>query len=210
MRIVVFGANGGVGGRAVVAAAAKGHEVVATARAAPAAPPGFASLAVDVRDGNAVRRAVAGADALLWCVGVTPRSGGDVGRVAMPHLVAAAHDAGVTRVVTVSGAGVTLPGDHKGPGARAVSALTRWLARDLVQDKQGEHEVLAASGLAWTEVRPPRLVDGAGSGRWALVEVAPGLTARPVTNGDVALAMLKLAGSLQWSQRSPFLVAARS
>lgn len=205
MRVVVFGANGGVGRRAVAAAVQQGHDVVAAARSAPPAQAGVIPAAVDVRDADAVRRVSAGADALLWCVGVTRRSGGDVGRTAMPHLVAAAAEHGVPRVVTVSGAGVTLPGDDKGAGARLVSALTRRLARDLVLDKQGEHEVLAASALSFTEVRPPRLVDGPGLGRWTLVERAPGITSRPVPKGEVALAMLDLAGSSQWSRRSPFL-----
>ena len=207
MRVVVLGAGGGVGRRAVAAAAEQGHEVVAAARTAPEVPLGVQALALDVRDADGVRAAVHGADAVLWCVGVTRRSGGDVGRTALPHLVAAATDAGVSRLVTVSGAGVTLPGDVKGPGARLVSALTRRLARDLVLDKEGEHAVLAASGLSWTEVRPPRLVDRDPTGRWVLGEQAPGLTARPVAKADVALAMLALAGSRDWERRSPFLLA---
>lgn len=47
------------------------------------------------------------------------------------------------RFLSVSGAGVTLPGDRKGAGARLVSALTRRLARELVQDKEGEYELLS-------------------------------------------------------------------
>lgn len=206
MRIVVLGAAGGVGRQAVAAAVQQGHEVVAAARTAPDVA-GARSLALDVRDGAALRGAVAGVDVVLWCVGVTRRSGGDVGRTAMPLLVAACEQAGVRRLVSVSGAGVTLPDDVKGPGARLVSALTRRLARDLVMDKEGEHAALAASGLDWTEVRPPRLVDRDPTGRWQLGEQAPGLTARPVAKADVALAMLELAGTTQWVHRAPFLTA---
>ncbi|CAA9341747.1 MAG: hypothetical protein AVDCRST_MAG48-3684 [uncultured Friedmanniella sp.] len=206
MRIVVLGAAGGVGRRVVSLAAAAGHEVVAAARTPPQAAPSVRPVVVDVRDPEAVRGAVSGADAVLWCVGVTGGSGGDVGRTGLAHVVAAAAETGVGRVVTVSGAGVTLPDDRKGPGARLVSALTRRFARDLVEDKQGEHDVLAASGLRWTEVRPPRLVDGDPTSRWRLVEEAPGLTAAPVSRGDVAAAMLDLAGSDGWVRQSPFLV----
>jgi hypothetical protein len=124
----------------------------------------------------------------------------------MSHVVSAAQELGVVRVVTVSGAGVTLPGDRKGLGARAASALTRRLASDLVTDKEAEHAVLVASGLAWTEVRPPRLVDVDASRDWVLTEQAPGLTAKPVSRLDVARAMVSLAGSSDWVQRSPFLV----
>jgi uncharacterized protein YbjT (DUF2867 family) len=206
VRVVVLGAAGGVGRRAVAAAVQQGHEVLAAARSAPDAA-GARSLVVDVRDAAGLRAAVDGVEAVLWCVGVTDRSGGDVGRTAMPLLLAACGQAGVRRLVSVSGAGVTLPGDDKGPGARMVSALTRRLARELVLDKEGEHAVLAASELDWTQVRPPRLVDRAPTGRWQLGGQAPGLTARPVAKADVALAMLALAGSSQWVRQAPFLTA---
>lgn len=207
MRLLVLGAAGGVGRHAVTAAHAAGHEVVAAARATPTVPAGVEARAVDVRDEAAVREVVERAQAVLWCVGVTARSGGDVGRTALPFVVRAAERAGGVRLVTVSGAGVTLPGDHKGPGALLVSGLTRRLARDLVLDKEGEHEVLAASLLAWTEVRPPRLVDRPGTGRWRLSEHAPGLVAAAVAKADVAAAMVSLASHRDWVRRSPFLHA---
>jgi len=207
MRVVVLGASGGVGSRAVNAAVERGWDVVAGARSRPSLPAEVEAVAVDVRDPAAVHGVLRGADAVLWCVGVTKRSGPDVGRTGLAHVVAAVQEHGVGRLVSVSGAGVTLPGDVKGVGARLVSGLTRRLARDLVEDKEGEHAILEASGLSWTAVRPPRLVDREGTGRWALVEHAPGLTAKPATKADVALAMVELAGSQTWVRRSPFLVA---
>ena len=207
MRVVILGAGGGVGSRAVLAAVAAGHDVVAVARTARDVPPGARGVSADVRDARAVRDALTGADALLWCVGVTRHSGPDVGRASMPHLVRAAEELGVGRLVSVSGAGVTLPGDAKGAGARFVSALTRTFARDLVEDKQGEHDILLGSGLSWTEVRPPRLSGVPGVGSWQLTDEAPGLRAATVSKADVAAAMVHLAGSSEWDRRSPFLLA---
>lgn len=206
MRLVVFGANGGVGRRAVQVAAARGHQVVAAARTQPVVPPGVRPAVVDVTDEAAVHLALEGVDAVLWCVGVTRRSGPGIGARGLRHVVAAAQRLGVSRVVTVSGAGVTVVGDRKGVGARVVSALTQRVAADLVGDKQAEHDVLAASGLAWTEVRPPRLVERDGPSGWLLTDRAPGLTAKPVTKVDVAEAMVALAGSIDWVRQSPFLV----
>jgi putative NADH-flavin reductase len=217
MRVVVMGAGGGVGRQAVLAAAAAGHEVVAVARRELDVPAGVSVVVADVRDEAQVTAALAGAQAVLWCVGVTKGSGPDVGRASLPHVVRAAGEGGATRVVTVSGAGVTLPGDVKGPGARFVSSLTRTFARDLVEDKQGEHDVLAGSRLSWTEVRPPRLVDSPGTGSWELTDRAPGLRAAAVSRADVAAAMVALAGPSSgspgsdlpdtWDRRSPFLHA---
>lgn len=209
MRIVVLGAGGGVGRHAVRVAAERGHEVVAGARSPDAVPqaPGVERLAVDVRDRTAVELALQGADALLWCVGVTKRSGGDVGRSSLPTVLEVAAAQGVSRVVAVSGAGVTLPDDRKGLGARLVSGLARRLGGDLVRDKEGEHAALAASSLSWTAVRPPRLVERPGTGRYALGDTAPGLTAKPVAKADVALAMVELAEGDAHARRAPFLTA---
>lgn len=220
MRVVVLGAGGGVGRQAVLASAGAGHDVVAVARRpldVAAGVHGVRTVVADVRDEVAVRAVLEGAEAVLWCVGVTRTSGPDVGRASLPHVVRAAEEGGARRMVTVSGAGVTLPGDAKGAGARLISALTRTFARDLVEDKQGEHEVLAGSRLSWVEVRPPRLADAPGTGGWELTDRAPGLRAAAVSKADVAAAMVALAGSpgspgpgpdqgATWDRRSPFLV----
>jgi putative NADH-flavin reductase len=206
MDLVVFGAAGGVGRHAVRLAAERGHTVVAVARRA-SEQAGVTDRVGDVRDAALVAEAVTGADAVLWCVGVTKASGGDVGRTVLPGLVAAMDAAGARRFVGVSGAGADLPGDRKGAGARFVSALTHRLARDLVEDKEHEHRILAASGLDWTQVRPPRLVDRPGAGGYRLATEAPGLRAAPVTKADVALAMVELAEGREWLSAAPFILA---
>jgi putative NADH-flavin reductase len=206
MDLVVFGAAGGVGRHAVRLAAERGHTVVAVARRA-SEQAGVTDRVGDVRDAALVAEAVTGADAVLWCVGVTKASGGDVGRTVLPGLVAAMDAAGARRFVGVSGAGADLPGDRKGAGARFVSALTHRLARDLDEEKEHEHRILAASGLDWTQVRPPRLVDRPGAGGYRLATEAPGLRAAPVTKADVALAMVELAEGREWLSAAPFILA---
>lgn len=206
MRVVVLGAGGGVGRAAVLAASEAGDDVLAAARTVPVVPRGVEAREVDVRDPESVLAALEAADAVLWCVGVTKTSGPDVGRVGMAHVVAAAGQVGLRRLVSVSGAGVTLAGDRKGTGARLVSALTRRFARDLVDDKAGEHDVLAGSTLSWTEIRPPRLSDGPTSGAWELTDHAPGLRAGAVPRADVAAAMLQVARDDRWAGSSPFIV----
>lgn len=207
MRVLVVGATGGVGRSAVRAAHEQGHEVRAASRSGVEVAPSTTAVAVDVRDFEAVLGAVEGVEAVLWCVGVTSRSGPEVGRIGLANLVRAVGSRETMRLVTVSGAGVTLPGDNKGIGARLVSSLTRRVALDLVADKEAEHVVLAGSELEWTEVRPPRLSNAAATGSWDLTDRAPGPTARPVPRADVAAAMLSLAVGGGMVHRSPFIVS---
>jgi putative NADH-flavin reductase len=209
MRVVVFGAAGGVGRHAVRVAVERGHTVTAVARRSDSGAGSVRWVTGDVRDTAVVTPLLEGADAVLWCVGVTRTSGGSVGRTALPPLVAAMAERGVRRFVGVSGAGADLPGDRKGLGARVVSALTHRLARDLVEDKEEEHRILAATGLEWTQVRPPRLVDGPGAGRYRLTDEAPGVRAKPLDKADVALAMLDVAQNREWLAAAPYLVPAQ-
>ncbi len=46
-----------------------------------------------------------------------------------------------------------------------ISKLIQTLGGAVVKDKPAEYEVFAASDLDWTLVRPPRLQDGAATGR---------------------------------------------
>jgi uncharacterized protein YbjT (DUF2867 family) len=207
MRVVVVGAAGGVGRHAVRLAAERGHTVAAVARRPEADAYTTRWVVGDVRNTAVITPLLDGAEAVLWCVGVTKTSGGDVGRTALPPLVDAMEKHGVPRFVGVSGAGADLPGDRKGPGARLISGLTHRLGRDLVEDKEGEYRILAGSGLDWTQVRPPRLVDRPGAALYTLTDDAPGIRAKPVPRADVALAMLHLAESRQWLSAAPYLLA---
>jgi putative NADH-flavin reductase len=204
MRIVVLGAAGRTGARVVELAAQRGHEVVAVARSRPRVPAGVEARAADAADPAALREAVAGAEAVISCLGVTKRSTGRPSAAAARTLVQVLPPG--TRVVSVAGAGIDAPGDAKGRGARAISALTRLLAKEVVADKQEEHDLLAASGLRWTVVRPPRLVEGDATGEQRLTDEAPGLTAKPLPRADVAAAMVGLAVDGGWERRAPFVV----
>jgi uncharacterized protein YbjT (DUF2867 family) len=210
MRLVVLGAGGRTGRRVVEGAAAAGHEVVAVARGAPDLPAGVRLLRGDVAGPagrDVVAEAVAGAGAVVSCLGVTRRGGGRPSAEAARRLTEVL-EAGA-RVVSVAGAGIDVPGDRKGRGARIVSALTRRLAGEVFADKQEEYAVLAASSLAHTVVRPPRLVEGPARGDAVLTTEAPGLTARPLPRADLAAVLLRLAVEGGWEGRAPFVVRPR-
>jgi putative NADH-flavin reductase len=210
VRIVVLGAGGGTGTHVVRLAAEQGHEVVAVARSPLVLPAGARQVTGDATDPRVLAEAVAGAGgaddvmAVVSCLGVTKRSSGHPSALAASALVDLL-PAGA-RTVSVAGAGIDAPGDRKGLGARLVSTLTRRLAGELVADKQEEHDLLAASDLAWTVVRPPRLVHGEPTGAARLTDDAPGLTAKPLPRADLAAVMVQLAVDGGHERRAPFVV----
>ncbi|WP_375388844.1 NAD(P)-dependent oxidoreductase [uncultured Amnibacterium sp.] len=165
MRIAVLGATGRTGRLLADELLRRDHEVVALVRdaASAALQPRVGTVEGDARDAAAVDRLLTGTAAV--CSALGPRRGdpaiaADVAEV----LIAAMRTRGVRRFVGISGAGVTIPGDRKSPRDRAISAAMQRLGGAMVRDKRDEYERWAASGLDWTLVRPPRLVDTDAAG----------------------------------------------
>ncbi|SDR81991.1 Putative NADH-flavin reductase [Paraoerskovia marina] len=167
MRIALIGATGRTGRLVLEDALRRGHDVSVLVRdSARLAPTSREVRVVDgsVTDAESVARLLEGSDAVVSALGPTAKES-DLHAVAARNLVAAMSEHGPRRFVGVSGAGIDVPGDQKSASATAISWLIQRLGGDVVKDKPAEYAVWAASGLDWTLVRPPRLVNGtAGTG----------------------------------------------
>lgn len=206
MRIAILGATGRIGRHAVACAAGLGHEVVAlSSSSAGAGQDGVAWVEGDVRDREVVRELVAGVDAIVAALG--PRSNTEAEaqalEVAMRNIVAAASEAGVRRIVTLSGAGISIPGDEKPMIDRIASAIVRRMARHVVAAKQREYEVLAASDLDWTALRPPLVADGPAQGYRLSARLEPGARVR---REDVGHALVDVLGDASTIRTAPFVL----
>lgn len=130
----------------------------------------------DLESGGDVAAAVRGADAVVFAAGAGPGSGAarkwTVDHGGAVRLIEAAAANGIERYVMVSAMGAADPpaegGDVFGEYLRAKAAADR---------------DLAASGLAYTIVRPGRLTDGPGTGR---VRIGEDLGPGEVPREDVA------------------------
>lgn len=165
MRIVLFGATGGLGGRVLAEALERGHVVTALLRDPSRlvlAHPRLTALAGDVRNQAAVAAALDGQAAALSCIG-PGRLDGDIAVISagMASILAGMRAAGMRRVVAVAAAGIlqedeeTLRHDAPGypPTLRAISA-----------EHLRAYELLRASDERWTLACPPTLADGEGTG----------------------------------------------
>nr|WP_255354845.1 NAD(P)H-binding protein [Cellulomonas sp. Leaf334] len=109
--------------------------------------------------------AFAGADAVAFCVGPVPGESTTVQQRLIVPVVQAMRDAGVPRLVALSASGGIVAGDDPLSRYLAKPILARVL-RDSNADMAAMETLIRASGLDWTILRPPRLTDGAGSGRY--------------------------------------------
>jgi putative NADH-flavin reductase len=192
MKLAVFGASGRTGRLVVEQALAAGHEVVAFVRDPAKLPLRHERLRIvpgDVTDLDAVRRAIAGVDAVISTI--APSRGGpkDVVARGTATIVAAMGETGVRRIVISSGAGVPDPNDPPSVGAAVIRALLRVLAGPVLADSAKAVALLRASDRDWTVIRAPFLVDGPRTGRYRRGYFGAGFGAR-ISRADLAEALL--------------------
>lgn len=192
MRLTVFGATGGAGRHLVDRALEAGHEVCAFVRDPSKAPWEDNRLSLvqgDVLDQDAVEQAVQGADAVISALGPSENAPGRVITRGTQHIVQAMERHGVERLIASCGAAVSFAQDEPGPFNKMMGFLVRTFSKHVYEDMKGTAQVIRDSGLEWTIVRVPMLVDGAPKGSVKVGYVGKDTGAR-ITRADMAQFML--------------------
>ncbi|HYO73119.1 MAG TPA: SDR family oxidoreductase [Archangium sp.] len=190
MRLTLFGATGATGRELLAAALEAGHTPRVLVRR-PEALAGFSGrvelLAGDVRDPAQVRRAVAGADAVLSALGTgRSLSPTTVMSEGTANIIEAMQAEGVSRLLVITSAMVTPTGKEP--------LFFRLLGRQLLRHIHADHlrleERVKASALAWTIVRPPQLLDGLARGGYRLARDTGVPGGNQITRADLARFMV--------------------
>lgn len=197
MRLTIFGGTGRTGQPLVAQALTGGHEVTALARSPekaaailPLDADGLTLLEGDLLDAAAVRRASDGADAVINVAGPVKGAPDDLQQRAIGHLLAAMDEHGVRRIVTLTGAGVRIPGDTPKLVDRAFGTALKVLQGRLLEDSVAYVAAVRASGTDWTIVRAPRLLDAPATGTVVIrTHVGQG-TSSKLTREDLATVLL--------------------
>ena len=112
MRLAIFGGTGTVGSALLGQALDAGHDVRALVRAPSKLGGERARLTVvqgDAREAAAVRRTVAGCDAVLSTLGATGKEAPDTRRAGTAHILAARREHGIRRLLSWAGSTCTSP-----------------------------------------------------------------------------------------------------
>lgn len=183
VNVAIIGAHGKIGILATRALVAQGHRVRGIFRqpaqtddvvAAGAEP---VVLDLEHTDADRLAAALRGCDAVIFSAGAGGNSGPDrKGTVDYAGAVLAIHAARMNqtkRFVLVSYLGADVPA--------SADATADWAAYQ--QAKKGADDVLRASTLDWTILRPSRLTDDVATGK---VEIGDHLTGGTTSRGNVA------------------------
>ena len=160
MKITVLGATGGVGGEVVGQALDRGWDVTAVVRDPARLKLPAHVVVAGLHEHDKLAAAVQGRDAVISAVGSRDRGPTTV----CADGARAAIDAGAKRLLVVSASGMHTEGD---------GFFTRTLVKPLLNtmlkhgwaDMLAMEDVVTASGLDWTVVRPPMLLNGPRTGK---------------------------------------------
>ena len=184
MKVIVFGASGKTGALVSEKARAAGHEVTAFTRDGGHAPPaGVRVVSGDAADAEAVRRAVAGHDAVIDTIGgTTPWTDSGLEASIGRAIIAGMKAGGVRRLIVVSAMGVGGSADQASFFYGRVLIPT--MLRGVVKDKGRLEEEVDASGLDFVIARPAALSDDPEDGTLKVVPETE--TAHTTRRGDLA------------------------
>jgi putative NADH-flavin reductase len=199
LNIVVFGANGPTGLEVCHQALAAGHHVTAAVRRPkefPIQDKALTVLQAQVMDGSSLLPVIGNADAVLSTLGA-PYSRHEIRlySVATKAIVEAMRSSDHCRRLVVVSAGLVESGANT-PNARGffldyiiMPFLRNVIGRTLYEDMLRMEDFLTTcDDIAWTVIRPARLIHGQGVSEYRLVEDFP--AGNFTTRSDLAAVML--------------------
>jgi putative NADH-flavin reductase len=206
VKLTIVAATGGIGRQAVEQAVAAGHEVTAVARHPRDFPAGVQAITVDLAspDAAVLASAVAGADAVLSCLGARTKADTGITSKGTRAIVEAMQAQQVRRLVVVSAAPIgtvpspgrpTPPKHDPGDGffmRTLLAPMTKRIFASTYVDLALMEDIVRDGGLDWTIVRPPRLLNGPRTGTYRM---ALGMNLRrglAISRADVADGMLRV------------------
>jgi putative NADH-flavin reductase len=217
MNLAIFGATGGTGRHVVEQALAAGHEVTTLVRDPARVNLEHARLRVvpgSIQDRAAIETALDGAavsastpgsglaEAVISTLG--PRSNAPVFEISrgMENLVAVMRQCGVRRLVMSAGLGVPDPQDRPDLINRVIGGLLGLAAPNVAEDMRRAVIIVQTSGLDWTVLRAPRLVDRPAGRPLRYGYIGQGLGFE-LARADYAQALIAAATENQYLHQMP-------
>lgn len=169
MKLALFGATGATGRILLELALARGHTVTALVRTVSKLSLTHERLKVlqgDVTDPAAVEAAVAGQEAVISAIGTAEgRKPTTLYSDGIRNIITAMERQRVERLLCIS-AGGAYPGKDPDAPWFLTYFIKPFIVRGTFEDMARMEELVMRSSLAWTLVRPSRLVDTPATGKY--------------------------------------------
>lgn len=207
MKILILGATGATGRLIVSAAVAKGYDVVALVRSKAKAADlvGAELIEGDARDPASLKRAIAGCDAVVSSLGtaMSPFKEVTLLSTATRALVDVMTEQNILRLVCITGLGA---GDSRGHGGFFFDRLfLPLMLRKVYEDKDRQEDVIRASTLDWTIVRPTVLNDKSARGHVKALTDLSDVHGGTIARADVAEFVVQQLTTDTWLRKAPLI-----
>ncbi|MFC1670019.1 NAD(P)-dependent oxidoreductase [Spirochaetota bacterium] len=203
MKITLFGASGRTGGHVLKLALEKGHEITAFVRNSNKLNMEHKNLSIcqgDAFNTEDVEKAVKGADAVLGTIGTTSRAESTTVSRAMENIIKAMEKHGVKRIISLSTMGAGESMDYIGLVWRIFLKL---LLSGPIRDHERHEDLIRASSLDWTIIRPGALLSKPGTGRYT---VGYNLGTGRICREDLAEFMVKQLETEEYLKMTPSII----
>jgi putative NADH-flavin reductase len=210
--VLVIGASRGIGLETVRRALAEGHRIRALARSAASIAiddTRLEKVAGDALSSTTVAESLQGVEAVIQSLGAPKGAGATLWGTtlfsrATRILVDAMRAHGIKRLVAVTGLGA---GDSRGHGGFLYDAIAFPLVlKRIYDDKDIQEQMIRASGLEWTIVRPGLLTSGVATGRARALTEPKDWRAGSITRADVADFLVREAFERRFVGKTPLLI----
>ncbi|MGI9520459.1 MAG: NAD(P)-dependent oxidoreductase [Hyphomicrobiaceae bacterium] len=209
--VLIMGASRGIGFATVEAALSAGFIVRAFARSARSIALNHRHLEKfpgDALIGDDVERALDGMDVVIQCLGIPINARMLTGPIDLFSsttriLIAKMEEAGVKRLITVTGFGA-------GDGRQRIAPLQRigfelFLGR-AYSDKDIQEQIIKNSSLDWTIVRPGVLTPGEATGNYRVLPEPESWRNGFISRGNVADFLIKQIADSSYISQTPVLI----
>lgn len=200
MKIIIFGATGGVGQSVVKQALEQGYEVTAFVRTPDKLKVTGEKLTVVQGDAfhvEQVAAAIAGHDAVVSCLGSNQgmKKSADLQTMAK-NIVAGMQQHGVKRIVYTASAGIN--DELPGIGGK----LMMGVLKQVLIDHRAAVDAIQEAGLTYTIVRPMGLTNDSFSGQYRESEESVPGKSKTIPRADVAHFIVKALGNAEYENKS--------
>ena len=200
MKIIVFGATGGVGQSVVRQALEKSFEVTAFVRNPAKLKVAHDNLRViegDAFNPGEVAAAIAGHDAVVSCLGSNQGMNKSTDLQEMvKNIVAGMQKHGVGRIVYTASAGI----DKELPGISG--KLMMGVLKNALRDHRAAVDIIEAHGLNYTIVRPMGLTNDSFTGEYRESRTSVPEKSKTIPRADVAHFIIKALTDAQYERTS--------